>query len=150
LFTPLGSHVTDVTFFLAGTATPALTTGFGAVFTDVDNANATSIQFFDQASASLGTFFAPTANGGLSFLGVSFPAAAISRVRITTGNANLASGVPDNPSTTDLVVMDDFIYGEPGVAPVPTLPGWLLLVLAAMLGVMAIHHLRLSSLKSQS
>ena len=38
LFTPVGSNVTDGSFFVPGTtgASPATVTGFGAVFTDVD------------------------------------------------------------------------------------------------------------------
>ncbi len=47
LFTALGSTITDVTFFVPGTDTPATTTAFGVVFTDVDQAASTSSQFFD-------------------------------------------------------------------------------------------------------
>ncbi len=36
LFSPLGSTITNVFFFVPGTNTPATVTGFGAVFTDVD------------------------------------------------------------------------------------------------------------------
>ncbi|MEP6700615.1 MAG: proprotein convertase P-domain-containing protein, partial [Bacteroidota bacterium] len=117
LFTALGSNITDVNFFIAGSGTPAVVRGFGAVFTDVDLASVTSIQFFNTSNVSLGIFSAPLANNGLSFLGVSFPTNVIARVRITSGNAALGAGVNDGPS--DLVVMDDFIYGEPSplVAP---------------------------------
>jgi hypothetical protein len=59
LFTALGSNVVDVNFFVPGASTPAFTTGFGAVFTDVDFANTTSIQFFNLANALIGTVFAP-------------------------------------------------------------------------------------------
>lgn len=45
LFTPIGSNVTDATFFVPGAATPATVSGFGAVFTDVDLADTTTIQF---------------------------------------------------------------------------------------------------------
>jgi hypothetical protein len=124
LFTPIGSNVTDVQFFVPGSTTAALTRGFGAVFTDVDLANTTSMSFFGAGGGSLGTFFVPVggtaaAGGSLSFLGVLFADAVISRVRITTGNAALGAGVNDlNGNPTDLVVMDDFIYGEP-VSTVP-------------------------------
>ena len=38
----------------------------------------------------------------------------VSRVRITSGNTALGAGATDqNGSTRDVVVMDDFIYGEP-------------------------------------
>src|SRR5262249_43488890 len=93
LFTALNSPITDVSFFVPGSMTPAFTSGFGAVFTDVDIANTTSIQFFDTQNNSLGTFFAPVANNGLSFLGVFFNAGEqIGRVRITSGNAALGAG----------------------------------------------------------
>jgi hypothetical protein len=119
LFTALGSNILDVNFFVAGSTTPATVSGFGSVFTDVDLANTTSIEYFDQNNVSLGTFFAPVANNGLSFLGVSFNAGErISRVRITNGN--LVIGPSENGTTTDVVVMDDFIYGEPTNVPEPT------------------------------
>ena len=59
LFTALGSIVTDVNFFLPGTATAATVAGFGAVFTDVDTLGSTTIQYFDQANAPMGTFNVP-------------------------------------------------------------------------------------------
>ena len=123
LFTVLGSNILEVNFFLAGTATPATVSGFGAVFSDVDLQGSTTLQFFDAANASLGTFNVPTgtiASGSLSFLGVSFDAGErIGRVRITNGNAALGAGVNDT-SVTDLVVMDDFIYSEPSAVPEPS------------------------------
>lgn len=114
LFTPLGSNITDVTFFIAGSATAGLTTGFGAVFSDVNLANVSSLQFFDPLNNSLGTFFVPNAAGNqsFSFLGVSFGDAIVSRVRITSGNQVLAAGSTAGNPLNDLVVMDDFIYGE--------------------------------------
>ena len=114
LFTPIGSNVTDVTFFVPGSNTPATVSGFGAVFTDVDTPNVTSIQYFDFNGTSLGTFFVPATAGSetLSFLGVTFNAGErVGRVRITTGNAAL--GPNDGPPAIDVVAMDDFIYGEP-------------------------------------
>ena len=120
LFTAIGSNVVDVNFFIAGTSSAAFTRGFGAVFSDVDLASTTSLQFFDAANASLGTFAAPT--GLFSFLGVSFGSSMISRVRIINGNTALAPGVLDGVVagvTRDLVVMDDFIYAET-VVPEPS------------------------------
>ena len=116
LFTALGSTVLDVSFFVAGTSTPALTRGFGSVFSDVDLANTSSIQFFDATNSSLGTFFVPNvagANQSFSFVGVSFPTPVVSRVRITSGSQVLGP----NSQDADLAVMDDFIYGEPVGVP---------------------------------
>jgi hypothetical protein len=108
LFTAIGSTITDVNFFVPGSTTPAYTTAFGAVFTDVDVADTTSLEFFDLLGISLGTFFVPSAAGNetLSFLGVRFTTEQIGRVRITSGNAALGTA-------GDNVVMDDFIYAEP-------------------------------------
>lgn len=112
LFTAIGSNVTDVNFFVPGSATAASVSGFGVVFTDVDLANISSLTFFDGSNALLGTFFVPTSRGseGLSFLGVRFTDERIGRVRITAGNQSLGGNESD---VADLVVMDDFIYGEP-------------------------------------
>jgi hypothetical protein len=119
LFTSLGSNILDVNFFIPGTSIAATVSGFGAVFTDVDLANISSLEFFNENNASLGTFFVPPANNGLSFLGVSFSAGErISRVRITSGN--LVVGGTENGTSTDVAVTDDFIYGEPSAVPEPT------------------------------
>jgi len=116
LFVPVGSNITDGLFFLPGSngAVPATVSGFGAVFTDVDLADTTTIAYFDadgdllySASVATGT----VADGSLSFLGVVFDAGErIARVRITTGNAPLG---PNDGSGVDVVAMDDFIYSEP-------------------------------------
>lgn len=140
LFTALASNVTDVTFFVPGTTEAAAVTGFGAVFADVDVANATSLSFYGLDDELLGTYFASTFDGGLSFLGVSYADAIVTRVRIVTGT--VAPGPTDGPST-DVVVMDDFIYGEPVAASVVPEPStWLLLAsgLAGIGGVAAVRR----------
>ncbi len=120
IFTALGSNLLDVTFSIPGTngATPATVSAFGVVFSDVDLANTTSLEFFDASNASLGIFFAPAFAGTatFSFLGVSFDAAIVSRVRIVNGNSILG---PNDGGGIDVVVMDDFIFGEPTVIPEP-------------------------------
>jgi hypothetical protein len=138
VFTAIGSNVTDVNFFVPGSNAAALTSGFGAVFADVDLATSTSLTFFDSANASMGTFFVPaSANSGLSFLGIDFGSAIVSRVRITSGNAVLG---PNEGGGLDLVVLDDFIYGEPFavVAAVPEPATWAMMLLGfAGVGFMA-------------
>lgn len=122
LFTAVGSNILDVNFFVPGTLTPAVTNGFGAVFTDVDLANTTQIEYFDSNGSLLESEFVtavPGSNESLSFLGVLFDAPVVSRVRITNGNTAL--GPNDDPANgVDIVVVDDFIYGEPQVVPEPS------------------------------
>ena len=125
LFTPVGSRITNGFFFVPGTsgASPATVTGFGAVFTDVDKprgdtrqgTHSTLIDYFDTEGHRIFTGFVPSApgDGGLSFLGVMFGDARIASVRITTGDT--APG-PDDDGR-DIVMMDDFIYGEPQPLP---------------------------------
>jgi len=120
IFTPLGSNVTDVTFFVPGTggAIPASVSGFGAVFTDVDLANSTSLEFFGINGVSLFSMNVTpgtVSDASLSFLGAIADAGEqIFRVRITTGTTAL--GPTDNPSGgVDVVAMDDFLYREPAV-----------------------------------
>jgi hypothetical protein len=137
LFTSLGSNIVDVTFFVTGTTTPAFTSGFGAVFTDVDLFNTTGIQFFGAGNLSIGNYFAipaGTPSEGLSFVGVDFDDPIISRIRITSGNSILAAGVIDSAGR-DLVVMDDFIYGEP-IARVPE-PQTVALLALGLFGIYA-------------
>ena len=141
LFTAIGSNVVDVRFFVPGSTTPALTNGFGAVFTDVDLPTSTSLEFFDASGVSLALRNVPvggTASESLSFLGVLFDAAVVSRVRIAAGNVALGPNDP-NGNGLDVVVMDDFIYGEPRLAATTAVPEpATAALLAGGLGVLAL------------
>jgi hypothetical protein len=146
LFTPVGSNITDAFFFIPDTdgGTPATVGGFGAIFTDVDLANTTKIEFFDRFGGLLADEFVPAdtvADKSLSFLGVVFdPGEEIFRVRITTGTDPLAAGTNDNPAQgVDLVVMDDFLYREPqALQAIPEPASWTLLAV----GTLALFGLR--------
>ena len=128
LFSAVDSNVTEMQFFVPGPGPdnrPATTRGFGAVFTDVDlpdgsgpgdkNGNrkaSTLIECFGTDGGLLYKNSAPASpgDGSLSFLGIVFGDARIARVRITSGDA--APG-PNDDGTHDIVMMDDFLYGEP-------------------------------------
>ena len=47
LFTSFGTNVLDVNFFQSASNIPATVSGFGAIFTDVDLADTTKLDFFD-------------------------------------------------------------------------------------------------------
>ena len=122
MMAPAGASTFDVLFFIAGSSTPAAVSGFGLVFSDVDGNGAASIELFGGAE-SLGSFDAPPFAGdaGMSFVGVDFGEAVVTRVRVTCGDAALAAGVIDTTTpgnNPDLVALDDMIYGEPMFAAV--------------------------------
>jgi hypothetical protein len=129
LFTPVGANITDVTFFSpANQTTPATTSGFGVVFSDVDLSTSTMLELFALNGMSLGTFNAPAIAGNqtFSFLGVTFDKGTrVGRVRIKTGSSALGGGVTESLPAIDLVAMDDFLYGEP--TPIPEPGSWALL-----------------------
>ena len=127
LFTATGSNIMQIDFFVPGTNTPASVSGFGAIFTDAETAGATKFTVFLGDGSNGGEFSVPVgASGGLSFLGLT-DTNRYSRIIIQSGNAALGAGILDNPAGgVDLVVMDDFIYGEPQANGVPE-PGSMLL-----------------------
>ncbi len=148
LFTPLGSNITDVTFAVPGSngATSATVSAFGAVFTDVDVAATTKIEFYDLSAALLATFDVEpggvtTAGPTLSFFGaIANAGEQIARVRIITGNQALGAA-DSNGNPVDVVMMDDFIYSEP-VAAVPEPASAMMLLVASLGGVAALRRRR--------
>ncbi len=114
LFSPIGSNLVVITFFVPGTNTPAAVRGFGAVYTDVDTQH-TAFEYFDVNGNSLGQFQTPIADNGLSFLGVVFDEAIVFRVEVKYGTGAL--GPDDGAGEVDVAVMDNFIFGEPQAIP---------------------------------
>jgi hypothetical protein len=127
LFSPIDSNLTVVEFFVPGSGggLAATTRGFGAIFSDVDlpdgsgpgakrgNRKAsTLLEFYGIDGELLYSSFVPAAPGdsGFAFLGIAFEDARIARVRITAGNAIPGA---DDDRLHDVVMMDDFLYGEP-------------------------------------
>lgn len=121
LFTPVGSRITEGFFFLPGTggAQEAVVTGFGAIFSDVDTPTGqtlkhdTQIEFFDARNHRIFIGLVPSSPGDatFSFFGIVFDDPRIARVKITTGNS--APGPGPDDTLRDIVMMDDFFYGEP-------------------------------------
>jgi hypothetical protein len=130
LFSAIGGKITDVDFFVPGDGSVAATSkGFAVVFSDVDQPNgsgpgakhgnrksSTLIEYFGTNGDLLFSSFAPASpgDGGQSFIGIVFPDARIARVRITSGDT--VPGANDDDSQ-DVVMMDDFIFGEPKALP---------------------------------
>ena len=110
VFSPIGSNIVDLRFYVPGTNTPAVVQGFGAVYIDVDRQENTAFEYFDIDDKSLGVYATPTLNNGHVFLGVFFDKAVVHRVRIEYGNSPLG---PTESGNIDVAVMDDFIYAEP-------------------------------------
>ncbi len=104
-------------FRVPGTQQAGLVNGIGIVFSDVDREGAASIEAFTADGESLGRYAAPARvdAAGHSFIGVVYDRPVIARVEVVSGEAALAPGRNDlsQGGTADLVVTDDFIYGEP-------------------------------------
>jgi hypothetical protein len=117
-FIAAGNTITDNFFKIPGTNTDASVQGFGVIFSDVNNESSTSMEFYD-GERLLGSFKVPNngnnAPGAFSFLGVYFPNARVTHVRIHSGSAPLSPTQNDisDGGGEDLVIMDDFIYSEP-------------------------------------
>ena len=126
-FAAVGSPDMTVQFFVPGSNQAATSTGFGVVFSDVDRQGSAAIRLFDANGKNLGRFLAPPSPSGLSFVGVTFPTAVVARVEIESGQAAVAVGAVDVDDrdrgiARDLVIMDDFIYGEPQAVTGTTRP----------------------------
>jgi hypothetical protein len=114
LFVARGSNVIEVRFLIPGTAIQATVSGFGAIFTDVDNNSNTFMEFYDASGKQIGEIAPQAASNGLSFAGISFNGGErIAKVVMRLGNAPLAAGNVDGQNGVDVVATDDFIYGEP-------------------------------------
>lgn len=136
LFSPFDTNVLEINFFTPASNTRATVSGFGAVFTDVDLADTTMIEWFDVRGDLIDARFVGQDPQGLSFLGGIFDDP-VAQVRITLGTATLASGDPDNPGNgDDVVVLDDFIFGEPQAVTEPA-TFWLMALGLVGLGLAA-------------
>jgi hypothetical protein len=110
IFSPSGSNIADIRFYIPGTNTPAVVQGFGAVYIDVDLEENGAFEFFDIHENSLGVYSTPVLNEGHVFLAVLFDSPVVHHIRIEYGNSTLG---PNDGGAVDVSVMDDFIFGEP-------------------------------------
>ncbi|KAI0558689.1 hypothetical protein FGB62_193g053 [Gracilaria domingensis] len=117
LFTPVQSNEFTVWFQIPAGGESAVVSGFGAVFTDVDKENTTVLRFYDVDGCLIETVYIPAQNKGLSFGGAIVvdkyskkTISAIAQVDITLGDIAIADV---HYKSGDVVVADDFIYGEP-------------------------------------
>jgi len=121
LFMAVNSNLVEVDFKLVGTPTNGLVKGFGVVFSDVDRAGSARVEYFDANGVELASISSPAHLGaqGFSFVGAVFDSPIVARVLITSGDdaLNVTNTDVSAGGTRDLVVMDDFIYGEPQPLP---------------------------------
>nr|WP_136250901.1 hypothetical protein [Ningiella ruwaisensis] len=125
IFRQVGGDTFDVLFFdPADQSTPALSSGLGVVFLDVEVPDIASMIFYDQYDNVLAERDVATGNDiGFSFLGLIFDAPTIARVSFTLGGGNVA--------------MDDFIFGEPIAINEVPVPATALLFMLGVAGVTA-------------
>jgi len=138
----------EQTFVVPGTNTAALTRGFGAIFTDVELAGTSSIEYFGAHGASLGKYDVPVGlSGETQFLGVLFDQPIIEAVKLTLGthavfsfdgssvkSLHLAEGM-------DIAATDDFLFATP-VAAVP-LPDAVWMFGSALMGFLGLQKRKL-------
>jgi hypothetical protein len=117
MFSAIGNNEASVQFLVAGSSERATVRGIGVVFLDVDSKDSSGIILIGEDGSTLGRILAPARSDarGASFVGVVFQNPLIARARIVAGDGILS---PDEDDVSqggrhDLVVMDDFLYGEP-------------------------------------
>lgn len=124
LFTPVLRNKFSVIFNVPAQRKRATTTGFGAVYTDVDLKFATKMKFFDRRGCLIAKLAVPPKSRGLSFAGIVvldphnpyklIPA--VAKVVVRLGNISVDDfqhGHLKPHVKNDLVVVDDLVYGEP-------------------------------------
>lgn len=101
-------------FRLADLKTPGAISGFGVIFTDVERANASGLEFLDSEGNEIDTVYAtPGPNGGQQFLGVIYSKPVVAEVDVLMGQKGDEFGeVEDltNGGSADVVVVDDFVF----------------------------------------
>lgn len=115
-FANINSDLWSIVPEVPGQDVAATVKGFGIVFSDVDVANSTFIEFFNEQK-SIGKFFVPVRGSGSShsFLGVYFKKEKVTRIKVGHDGV-IGDGQKDvsqQQGAKDLIVLDDFLYDEP-------------------------------------
>lgn len=122
LFSPLFSNKFKAVFRVPDKNQKAAVTGFGAVFTDVDAVGKTKITYLDRSGCKLAVLKVAPKNRGLSFAGLVVldkktmkPVPVVARIKVELGSISLWNFARNYAGVyfADVVVADDFIYGEP-------------------------------------
>lgn len=117
LVMPVASRKVEVDFKLSGTTTTGLVNGFGIVFSDVDRTGSTRILLLDANDVLIADIPVPGRPGTkeFTFIGATFASSLVAKAQIISGDVALDATTQDLSAggTKDLVVMDDFVYGEP-------------------------------------
>ena len=132
-FTSVGENEFTIQFDIPGTVDkPATVQGFGGVFVDVNDHDATIMTLYAESGCVLAEVVVKSAPGGLTFLGVFVGEATpkIYNIKVELGSQALDANEPqsqcllflflfgglfgaNNDNIEDIVVMDDFLYSEP-------------------------------------
>ncbi len=124
LFTPVKSNVVITKFQIPGKKVAATVSGFGAVYVDVKKWRTSVLELRDARGCRIVKLYVPPKRGGLSFVGVRVKSvkyklygkwykvkAPVYKAKMKLGNTPI-SWKAYYPYM-DIVVTDDFIYGEP-------------------------------------
>ena len=121
LFAPIGTTKVEVRFRIPGSDAVAAVRSFGAVVVDVDKADNSRLQAYDQAGKLIADVPVPVRADPdeYSLVGVTFEQPIIARVVLTLGDVPIGAGIDDVTSGGggDVVVLDDFLYSEPQPLP---------------------------------
>lgn len=124
LFTPVKGNVVVTKFQIPGKKQPATVSGFGAVYVDVNKRHTSFLELKDTRGCRIAKLAVPPKAKGLSFVGVVVKGfryhkhGKFYKVKAPVYKATMKLGnTPINKKHlsyhSDIVVTDDFIYGEP-------------------------------------
>eukprot|EP00171_Calliarthron_tuberculosum_P004666 IDg4666t1 len=122
LFTPVLRNEVTAFFRIPGKDVRATVSGFGAVFVDVRKRHTSFLTLRDRRGCFIARVAVPPRWGGLSFVGVFvkgiYTHRGIKRVKAPVNSASMKLGNTPIISKSyhrhrDIVVLDDFLYGEP-------------------------------------